>query len=127
MKIYCFGNEYVEGDGTAKAITKDISIPYVEFVPADSPDAIMDEEGTIYILDVVKDADDVMVIRDLERLRERRLMSLHDFDLQFFLKLMKNIGKIDDVCIFGIPQQSNDNIKKRLKEEIVCVMRSRGD
>ena len=46
----------------------------------------------ILILDVVKDIKKTIVISDVSQIKTRRLMSLHDFDLGFFLNLMKELG-----------------------------------
>ena len=86
MKVYCFGNEFLEEDNLAKKIVDEINVDGVEFVKCDSPDELPLEEN-ITILDVVHGVDDVIVIKDPDDLKEPHLCSLHDFDLGYFLKL----------------------------------------
>jgi Ni,Fe-hydrogenase maturation factor len=115
MKIYCFGNEYVKEDSQAKELADELEIEGVEFIKCNSPEDLLDEKERIVILDVVKGIDKIQLL-NIDQLKARNIVSLHDFDLNFFLKLMKSIGKINDITIIGIPM---DNVnKEQLKETI---------
>ena len=118
-KIYCFGNEFVYDDALAKSIVDEISYPGVEFVKSNQPEELMNEEGRIIIIDVVKDIDKVILITDIEQLKSRDLFTLHDFDLGYFLKLMQSMSTLKEVKIIGIPQQGDkEKIKEGIMEEL---------
>ncbi|MCB9359625.1 hypothetical protein H6503_06865 [Candidatus Woesearchaeota archaeon] len=121
MKVYCFGNEFLENDSFAKEIADEISFPGIEFVKCDSPDEIFLEEKEIWILDVVDEIDDVILIDDVDKLKENYISTLHDFDLSYFLKLMKEMGRLNSIKIIGIPMKGDkeeimDKIVDKLKE-----------
>ncbi len=119
MKIYCFGNEFIEGDTLAKELVDDIQIAGVQFIRANAPEVLFEEVGKIFILDVVKGIDKLMIINDIDQLKAQTLYSLHDFDLAYFLKIMKTTGAITDVTIFGLPMQGDkEQLRKELTEKI---------
>ncbi len=108
-RVYVFGNEYLADDSLAKRVAARIS--GIDFVRCTSPDELLDaQEEDIVILDVVKDASEVMVINDISRLKTRSLVSLHDFDLAFFLKLMQGMGINKNIRIIGIPSVGNPEL-----------------
>lgn len=121
--LLCFGNPYLEEDNLAISIADSLvmdEIKNLEIIKCISPDEIlsyMDKE--FYILDVVKDAEEVMLIDDIDRLTTSNLVSLHDFDLGFFLKLMKETGRIGKVKIIGIPQKGDIN---ELKQKVIDML-----
>ncbi|MEA2036226.1 MAG: hypothetical protein U9O94_01860 [Nanoarchaeota archaeon] len=116
MKVYCFGNEFLKEDSLAKEIADSIKIEGVKFIKCNSPEDIFEsEQERIIILDVVEDIEKVILIEDLEQLKDNKIISLHDFDLSFFLKLMKEMGKIKKVQIIGIPMKGN---KENMRGEI---------
>ena len=110
MKIYAFGNEFLENDFLAKEIVDSIDIKGVEFVKANDPSEIFLEEDRIIILDVVEGINDVILIDDLDQLKSGSINSLHDFDLGYFLKLMKSIDQIKNVIIIGIPMNGDKDV-----------------
>ena len=119
MKVFCFGNEFLENDSLAKEIADELVIDDVEFIKCDSPDEIFLEEGRIVILDVVEGIDDVMLIEDINKLSDDGICSLHDFDLRYFLKLKDKIGQIDNIKIIGIPMKGDkEELKKKIEEKI---------
>ncbi len=119
MKVFCFGNEFLENDSLAKEIADELVIDDVEFIKCDSPDEIFLEEGRIVILDVVEGIDDVMLIEDINKLSDDGISSLHDFDLRYFLKLKDKIGQIDNIKIIGIPMKGDkEELKKKIEEKI---------
>lgn len=119
MKIYCFGNEFLEDDSLAKEIADEIKIEGIEFIKCNSPEELFLEEDQINILDVVEGISEVILIEDINQLRENNLLSLHDFDLGFFLKLMKGAKQIKKVKIIGIPVRGDkEEIKKGVMNKI---------
>ena len=103
MKIYCFGNEYIKNDKLAKELGDNLKIPNIEFIKCDKIEQILEEKGIIYIMDVVKGLKKPTIITNIDMLKNRSTISCHDFDLQFFLKLMKGLDKINEVIIIGLP------------------------
>jgi Ni,Fe-hydrogenase maturation factor len=60
---------------------------------------------------------DVIVFDDLNRLKEQKLTTLHDFDLSYFLQIMKELKEIEKVTIIGIPQTGDkEEIKKKVEQ-----------
>ena len=127
LYILCFGNPYLEEDNLAIQVADLIiaeKVPGIEIIKCISPDEILSYLGKAFIiLDVVKDAKDVMLIDDIEKLKSGSIVSLHDFDLGFFLKLMKETGKIGKVRIIGIPQQGDI---KDIKKKVITLLPIQG-
>lgn len=107
MKVYCFGNEFVKDDALAKEVVDQINLEHVQFIKTDRPEIILEEKDTIVIIDVVKCIKELTIIEDIDVLKERNIVSLHDFDLGFFLKLMKTAGTIQTVHIIGLPMHGD--------------------
>lgn len=105
MNIYCFGNEYIKNDKLAKEIADKIKIPNINFIKCNKIEDILDEKGTIYILDVMKGINEITIIKDPDQLYIGKKVSCHDFDLGFFLKLLKKLNKIQYVVIIALPMQ----------------------
>ncbi len=119
LYILAFGNPYLNEDNFALKIADSIvedKIKNIEVIKCVSPEEVIHyTEKDFVILDVVKDLKDVILFDDIDRLKANSIISLHDFDLGFFLKLMKETGKLEKVNIIGIPQQGNEeNIKKQV-------------
>jgi hypothetical protein len=117
--IYVFGNEYLEFDNFAKEIANEIK-GKANFIHCRTPDFLLDvDEEEITILDVVKGIKKTTIIKDISRIKANKLLSLHDFDLGYFLKLMKEMGTELKVSIIGIPQSGDT--KKIAKQVEACI------
>ena len=104
MNVYVFGNEYLAEDSLAASVSKHLDC---HIVRCRSPEELMEaDDDPITILDVAKGATEPSIIK-LEQLKTRSLMSMHDFDLSFFLNLMKELGQEKHIRIIGIPQQGD--------------------
>jgi len=114
MKILVFGNPLIEEDNLAvkigKVLKKDFNVFFVEKVE----ELLNYQNEKIIILDVVKNIKEITIINDIDQLKEPNLVSLHDFDLGFFLKLLKELNMIEKIKIIGLPQNMDE--KKALKE-----------
>lgn len=104
-RIFVFGNEFLEEDSFAHDVA--VHLSGVRIVPCRSPDDLLDAEGKITILDVVKGIHEPLLVTDIAQLKTRNIMSLHDFDVGFFLTLMREMGEEKEVAIIGIPQVGN--------------------
>ncbi|MFA5142157.1 MAG: hypothetical protein WC471_04270 [Candidatus Woesearchaeota archaeon] len=105
ITVYCFGNEYISNDKLAKEIAGKLSVPDVEFVLCDGIEDIFEVQGTIYIMDVVKNLREVTILHGMEYFKVNPSVSCHDFDLGYFLKLFQKMGRIGDVVVIGLPMQ----------------------
>ena len=110
LHVLCFGNPFVKGDDAAQKIAgkaREGRLKGMKFVSCGSPEELFAyARKDFVILDVVKGIKKPVVIKDLRELEETKLVSLHDFDLAFFLKLVEKLGlkagKLG-VTIVGIP------------------------
>ena len=116
MKLYVFGNEYLSEDNMAVKVA---NILECDIVHLRSPDMLLGTEGDIVILDVVKGIEEVIVIDDISKLKDNPLVSMHDFDLSFFLKMMKELGDERKVVIIGVPSEGDVNVIADSVKEIV--------
>ncbi len=114
--VLCFGNEYVKEDALAKELADELKIKGVTFLKCDSFDQVLDyPNNDLFILDVAKGIKKLTVVQDIDKLNTNNIISLHDFDLGYFLKLMKETGKITTITLLALPIGYN---KKKAKEEI---------
>lgn len=115
-EILVFGNPLVKEDNLAIEIAKELKIPDVKFVICDSFSDILNyNKKEITILDIIENIDKVIIFKDIEKLKINKFTA-HDFDLAFNLKLMKKMGKINNITIIGIPQKGD---KEKIKKEII--------
>ena len=115
--VYVFGNPYLEDDNLALKVAKKLS-NIVDFVPCKSPDDLLSvKEEELILLDVVRDIKEPIIIERIEQIKTRKIISLHDFDVGFFLTLMHNTGWAKKIKIIGLPQQGNpEEISEEVKE-----------
>ena len=114
-KILVFGNPYLEEDNLAVRIGRRLSKQGFEVEHCGKPDDLLNYElENVILLDVAKGIDKVDVFDDIDSLEFSVIFSLHDFDLGFFLKLLKESGRVEKVNIIGIPQGYDED--KALKE-----------
>ncbi len=79
--------------------------PYAEFVKSDNPQDILDAGyDKITIIDVAKGIKKARIL-SIDELKTRKIVTLHDFDLGFFLQIMKESGVVQDIKIIGIPEE----------------------
>jgi Ni,Fe-hydrogenase maturation factor len=117
MKILCFGNPYIEKDSLAIKIGKELKNH--EIIICESTNDLLYQESFDYILDVAEGIKKTTIIEDVNKLKENKLFSLHDFDLSFFLKLMQKIGRIDKIKIIAVPMNYE---KEKAIEEVKNIL-----
>ena len=108
MKILVFGNLMVEEDNLAlklipKLKQKFLDIEFKEFDPTESLENEIEDKKLI-ILDMAVGIDEIKVLNfsDIDKL-EAKGSGMHDFDLNYNLKLLKKMDLIDDVKIIALP------------------------
>lgn len=129
-KVLCFGNEFFGKDKIAKEIAEEIKIPGVEFIKCDTPEKFFftnffnknKNYKNLFILDVAKNIKKVTLIEDLNKIKNIKSITLHDFDLSFFLKLKKELEKDFKIKIICIPMKGN---KKKIIGEIKKIIKSK--
>ena len=120
--IYVFGNEVLDYDNLAKNIVKEIKIENINFKPINSLNEIFNiKERNLNILDVVKGIKKTTLITNLDKIKKPNMYSLHDFDITFYLKLMKELKRINNINIIGIPQSGN---KEEIKKDVIKIIHS---
>ncbi len=116
--LLCFGNPHIKEDNKVINIVDDLNLKDYTIVKCTSPEEIMfysDKE--FIILDVAKGIDKITIIENADQLNANNIISLHDFDLNFFLKLYKSLGH--KFKIIAVPQ---DYDTKKLKQEIEEIL-----
>ena len=112
--LLCFGNPYLKEDNAVINIIKKIKLSKYKVIICTSPDEILlYAEKDFMIVDVAKGISKPIIIRDPKQLQTRSIVSLHDFDLNFFLKLYNQLGK--KVKILAIPQITKKNTEQEIK------------
>lgn len=116
-KIICLGNEFVKEDSLAKKVgdllKNDFEI--VNIKNSFELISILNSNENLLILDVVLDLNNVKEI-SVNDLRTDSIISAHDFDAGFILKL---IGKNKNIRIIGIPMQGDlEKIREDIKKLI---------
>lgn len=118
MKILVCGNPLVKQDSTALKAAEMLKkiLPEIDFEEFDSVEELRNEE--INILDVVEGLKKPKVIKNIDDIKIGKIYSTHDFDLGQNLKLLKKLGLIGKVTIFGVPSRMNKKIIEQLAELI---------
>jgi hypothetical protein len=118
-KIICLGNEFLEIDSLAKKVGVLLKETYEIIDIKDSFQlmTVLQETPNPILLDVVKDLKEVQIIQQ-EKITSNAIISAHDFDVGYVLKL---IGK--DVKIIGIPMTGDareiaEEVKKLVENNI---------
>ena len=119
ITVLCFGNEFLPEDSLAKKLAEEIKLKGVRFVKSDNVDELLDYEGKLVILDVVKDLKKVSYF-GIEDIEVDKIFTSHDLGLDFFLKIMKLIGKTKDITIIGIPQKGDE---EQCKYEVIKLLK----
>ncbi|MEM4268354.1 MAG: hypothetical protein QXK37_06015 [Candidatus Woesearchaeota archaeon] len=126
MDVFVFGSTHVPGDDFAIQIAKDIEKEFehnkqYNFIYCTEPMTLLNHDE-IVIMDVIKGISKVRLINDISILKERKISTLHDFDLGYFLKIAKNVEMIKDVKIIGIPTCGDiKEIKEDVKNAIASL------
>lgn len=103
--IYLVGNPLVPDDSLPFRIREKLSrrLPSFNFQELDPNENIENLTGTLYLIDTAQGLKKVQLLENIDQLKVEYVCSPHDFDLAYTLKLLKKIGQIKDVKIFGLP------------------------
>ena len=104
-KIIVFGNPALPYDNLALKVGEMLRKEGFSVQHLDDPlELLKIDFARCVILDVAYGIDAARLLTDVDRLVLGRLSSLHDFDMAYFLKMMKQLGKLGAVRIIAIPQ-----------------------
>ncbi len=112
IKIYIFGNPLLPFDSLPIKLAPRLAdaLPDFEFIVADPNENLKPVNKELVIIDTVEGIDEVVVIDDINKIKTETIYSLHDFDLAYNLKLLKKLGELERVKIFGIPMEGDEEI-----------------
>ncbi|MDO8339567.1 MAG: hypothetical protein Q7T16_02820 [Candidatus Burarchaeum sp.] len=99
--------------------------PSTEFVEFDAAEDLEKEvrDGGLLIIDVVKGLEKVALITDINSIAENKIYTMHDFDLGLTLKLLKKMGMLERVKIFGVPVGYG---KRKAMKELEALLKIEG-
>ena len=93
--------------------------PDIEFIIQDPNENLKPLDRELVIIDTVTGPADVVIIDDVDKVEMSATCSMHDFDLGFNLKLLKKIGMLEKVRIFGVPMgMDEDKVLEKLVDLI---------
>ena len=124
MKVLVFGNKYLECDSMAIKVSELLQDENIEFQACEDLSQLLElKDDKLTLMDVVYNIEEPMIIEDIKKLRVNQSLSLHDFDLAYFLKLLEEIGRIKKIKIIGVPQKGDpkeiaEKVKKLLPNNI---------
>jgi Ni,Fe-hydrogenase maturation factor len=96
-------------------------MPDMEFKEFDPNENLEKEGRELNIIDTVEGITKVMLLTDIDAVQTSRIYSMHDFDLGYSLKLLKKLGYIDGVRIFGVPMRIR---QKDAVEQLIALIRA---
>tara|TARA_B100000315_G_C14407240_1_gene509305 strand:- start:200 stop:574 length:375 start_codon:yes stop_codon:yes gene_type:complete len=117
--ILAFGNEYNKENNPAIKLLEGLEIEGVDSMKCyDSGDLFKFQDyEKIYVVEVIKDIERVEVINDVETLKKQRVYSMHDVNIDFFVKSLKQLGQLKELMIIGIPLECDiEEVKKEVVE-----------
>jgi hypothetical protein len=119
--IYVCGNVILEQDNMPFKILPELreNLPELDFIEFD-PSENFPPDDPLLILDTVLGANEVTVIKDVEKLADSPRISVHDSDLGFHLKWLKKMGNPQKVIIFGVPAAGD---KEKLAGQLAAAIR----
>lgn len=121
-KIYILGNKLDPRDKKALLLLPTLKkqFPEIEFVHFDPTEEITDRlRMNLTIIDTVAGIKKVTIYKTLKNFERAGGLSVHDFDLYFFLGLLQKLNKLKKITIIGIPQNARiSDLKKEIVETL---------
>ncbi|MFO7711228.1 MAG: hypothetical protein R6V53_05680 [Candidatus Woesearchaeota archaeon] len=117
MEVLCLGNEFIEDDKLCLELADELEIPGITFTKC-TIDHFLDAAQTerkLIILDVA-DIDSIRRITDPSYLSNRNMMTNHDLDLSFYIKLLHELDKLPEIEIIAVPK---DIAKDKVRKDII--------
>lgn len=113
MLIYVIGNPLVKYDSLPLKLIPFLktSFPAAEIIEADVNENFLPKKNSV-IIDTVVGVDNVTLFTTLTDFTGPRLVTPHDYDLGFHLRLLQKLKKINKFSIIGIPQGKPERVIK---------------
>lgn len=127
ITIFVCGNQLLEFDSLPLKLLPQLMKKFsdINFEELDPTENLKPVDKEMIIIDTVMDISEVMIFTDIEIIQNSPNYSVHDFDLGFQLKLMKKLGQLKHVTIFGIPAEINEKTAfKQLVQNIENFLNS---
>jgi Ni,Fe-hydrogenase maturation factor len=113
-----FGSRNLPGDDVALRICEKHKDSKMTFVACEKYDDLLNymDYDLIIVVDAAKNIKDVSVISP-DQLNDRKIITMHDMDAGFLLKLVNEIGMAKKIKIIGIPisMEMDDADRKVIK------------
>lgn len=93
--------------------------PDLEFKEFDPNDNLEKEGKELNIIDCVQQIRKVTLITEIDRIETPKIYTMHDFDLGYNLKLLKKMGYLTSVKIFGVPMKMKEEDAFRQLVELI--------
>lgn len=104
MKISVFGNPDLEGDKAALKLIPWLKKKYPGAeIKVEDPAEGLQPAADWLIVDVCQGINKVTKFTDLNKFAAVRRVSVHDYDLAMELRLLKKLGKINQLRILAVP------------------------
>lgn len=105
--IYICGNPLLDFDSLPLKLIDGLqtAFPQIEFKTIDPNENLKPIGKKMIIIDTVDGIDEITVISGIGQLVTGKIYSPHDLDLGFNLQLMKKLGLLEEVLIFGVPME----------------------
>lgn len=120
-KVLVFGNIMLKNDSMPIRLMGELAkrFPEIEFKDFDPNDNLEKEGSELNIIDTVGGINRVTLVTDIDSIKINRVLTMHDFDLGYNLRLMKKLGYVKKVRIFGVPMKiKKGDALKQLDEMI---------
>lgn len=107
VKFLVFGNRILKNDSLPVLLIPELQRQFPNFVFKEfDPNENLEREGRdLNIIDTIEGIDRVVLLTDIDKIRRSPVVSMHDFDLGYSLKLLKKLKLLDSVKIFGVPMK----------------------
>lgn len=109
-KLFVAGNPSLPDDSLAIRIAKELEKELkTDFELLEEPLKLLEIREPVIILDIAKGISEPLWIHasDKKLMCERKMTTLHDFDLQFVLNMGSRLNEIPDIWVLAIPADSS--------------------
>ncbi len=127
-RVLVFGNPLVSIDSIPLQILPQLreKFPEIDFVEFDPSENLEDEGRHLLIIDSAEGIRKPSLITDIGLIHTPKIYSMHDYDLGYSLKLLKKLGYIDSVTVFGVPLRMRKAMAlKQVSDMISATLPSR--
>lgn len=118
LLLLCFGNPLLPEDAAALQLR---NVPGCRIKRCNSPEQILQHAGEFIIVDVVQGLRTARLLKARDVTHRCKAVTLHDFDLGFFLKLLEKLEPQRDINLIGLPQGI---APRKAEKEIAAILKT---